>query len=243
MIRPILCIVPGWGGTKETWKEFTTQAEGYFDVHCIELPCFGGVACPNTAWGVEEYGEYVYEQLEKIRKQSGNKKVILLGHSFGGQVATYVADKYPDSFDELVLVAAAVVRPKRIMKRVIMRTCARIVKTILGLNQENLKLGGIRKKIYHVLSSPDYAETSGIMREIFKKVIREDMQHALLHITKKTLVFWGKCDTYTPLRHGKLIAKKLPNSELIVFKNGRHGLHHTHATDILNTLKARYTTG
>ncbi len=241
--RPILCIVPGWGGTKETWKAFIASTKENFDVHCIELPCFGGVACPQSVWGVEQYAEYVNLQLKDIKKESGDKKIILLGHSFGGQVATYTASTHPESFDELVLIAAAVVRPRRIIKRAIFRTCVKIAKTVLRTNKNNTKASEIKKKMYNAIFSPDYVQTTGIEREIFRKVIREDMRHALPKIVKNTLVFWGKYDTYTPLRHGKLIAKKLPNAELIIFKNGKHGLHHTHTTDILKTLKERYTTG
>lgn len=241
--HPILCIVPGWGGTKETWKEFTTHAEEYFDVHCIELPCFGGVDCPQTVWGIEQYAEYVHLKLQEIQKESGDRKLILLGHSFGGQVATYVAEKHPDSFDELVLIAAAIIRPRRVIKRAILGTCSKVVKMLLKTQKHNTKMAEIKKKLYNVIFSPDYIETSGIKREIFRKIIREDMRYALPKISKKTLIFWGKHDTYTPLRHGKLIAKKMPNAELVIFKNGRHGLHHTHSADILNTLKERYTTG
>lgn len=240
--RPVLCIIPGWGGSKETWKEFIASAKENFDVCCIELPCFGGVACPQTVWGIEQYAEYVNLQLKEIRKEERNKKIILLGHSFGGQVAACVAEKHPDSFDELVLIAAAVVRPRRILKRVILGTCARIVKSLLKTHQQNTKIADIKKRMYNAIFSPDYTDTSGIMRDIFRKVIREDMRHVLPKITKRTLVFWGKYDSYTPLRHGKIIAKKIPNTELVVFKTGKHGLHRTHTADILNTLKQRYTT-
>ncbi len=240
--RPILCIIPGWGGTKETWKEFIAQASNYFEVHCIELPGFGGVASPQKVWGIEQYAEYVHVKLDEIKKEAGNKKIILLGHSFGGQIATYVASKHPDSFDELVLIAAAVIRPRRTIKRAIFRTCIKIAKTVLRTDRNNTKASEIKKKMYNAIFSPDYTETSGVIREIFRKVIREDMRHTLPLINKKTLVFWGRHDTYTPLRHGKIIAKRLPHAELVVFKNGKHGLHHTHTEDILNTLKERYTT-
>ncbi len=240
--RPILCIIPGWGGTQETWKKFATLAAGDFDVHCIELPCFGGVACPQSVWGVEQYAEYVNLQLKEIRKQSDNKKIILLGHSFGGQVAVSVASTHPDACDELVLIAAAAIRPRRVIKRAVFSACVKIAKALLRNSINNTKISDIKKKIYNALFSPDYMETSGIEREIFKKVIREDMRHVLSKIVQHTLVFWGRHDSYTPLRHGKMIARLLPEAELVIFRDGRHGLHHTHSADILSKLKARYTT-
>lgn len=241
MSKPLLCIIPGWGGNKETWKEFIEQAEDFFDVRCIELPCFGGVVCPHTAWGIDQFAEYVHQQLVEIKKENPHNKIILLGHSFGGQVATLVAKKYPHTFDELVLIAPAIVRPKRRIKRTIFGTAAKILKLILHTNQHNTNTSELKKKIYNAFFSPDYTDTSGIKREIFKKVIREDVQEALPHIEQDVLLFWGKRDSYTPLRHGKKIAQKLKKVELIIFPNGKHGLHHTHTKDILRKLKERYT--
>ena len=36
-----LVILPGWGGNKETWKEFASLASKDFEVQIIDLPCFG----------------------------------------------------------------------------------------------------------------------------------------------------------------------------------------------------------
>ncbi len=241
MSKPILCIIPGWDGTKETWKEFCESAREFFDVHCIELPCFGGVECPRGIWGIEQYGEYVYHQVHEIRKNNPERKIILMGHSFGGQVAAYVGEWHSSVFDELVLMGAAIIRPKRIFKRTILGSIAKIGKLLLSSKTHNTRAADIKKSLYRAFYSPDYTETSGVKREIFRKVIREDMRGSLPKITQHVLIFWGKRDTYTPLRHGKKIAKLLTNAEMVVFEDGRHGLHHTHAADILTKLKARYT--
>lgn len=241
MQKPVLCIVPGWGGSRETWEKFIASAEANFDVYCIELPGFGGVASPQSVWGVEQYGEYVFLQLAEIKKENPGKKIILLGHSFGGQVATYVASWHGDVFDELVLISAAVVRPKRRLKRWIFGILTRVIKAILRTQEENTRITHMKKKIYSTIFSTDYTDTSGIQREIFKKVIREDAQSLLPKIKKQVLIFWGKNDTHTPLRHGKKIAKKLAHAEMIIFPDGRHGLHQTHIHDILIKLKERYT--
>ena len=241
MYKPVLCIVPGWGGTQDTWRDFIEEAQKFFIVHCIELPGFGGVTTPRSVWGVEQYGEYVYHQLIEIKREHQKEKIILLGHSFGGQVATYIAAWHGDMFDELVLVAAAVVRPERKIKRLIFGTLIKTAKKILRIKEENTKISEIKRKIYSAVFATDYVDTSGIKREIFKKVIREDMQSLLPKITKHTLIFWGVHDAHTPLRHGKKIAKQLNGSELIIFSNGKHGLHHTHKTEIIEKLKQQYT--
>jgi pimeloyl-ACP methyl ester carboxylesterase len=242
MNKPILCIIPGWGGTKKTWSQFMQKAKDVFDVRCIELPCFGEIACPNEVWGVGEYAEYVYQELQAIKKESPDKKIILLGHSFGGQVAVTMITHHIDSVNDLVLVAAAVIRPKRILKRFVLGAIAQMVRIALPREEVGSKVGKVKRKLYNLFSSPDYAKTTGVEREIFKKVIREDKSNVLSSITVPTIVFWGRRDRYTPLRQGQKISQMIPTSELIVFPEGKHGLHLTHADDILRVLKSRYTT-
>ncbi len=240
-VRPLLCIVPGWGGTRETWRDFIASAEECFDVQCIELPCFGGVPCPSTPWGVDQYAEYVFHQLMPIKKENPRAKIILLGHSFGGQVSTRVAVLHPDSFDELVLIAPAIVRPKRKIKRAVFGFFAKIGKSVLHTDTKNTTISEMKRKMYSAIFSPDYADTTGIERDIFRKVIREDLREYLPQIKKQALIFWGKHDSYTPLRHGKEIKSIMnTNAELIVFPEGRHGLHHSHSEDIIKTLQEKY---
>ncbi len=241
MQKPVLCIIPGWGGSTETWNTFITASQPYFDVRCIELPGFGGVTLPHQVWGVLEYGEYVFQQLLEVRREHPQQKIILLGHSFGGQVAAYVVGTHPESCDELVLIAPAIVRPRRRLKRLVFGGLSTVVKKILKHTHNNTRASEIKQKIYQAFFSPDYEHTSGIKREIFKKVIREDMRYILPRIDTHVLLFWGARDSYTPIRHGRKIGKLLRNVETIVFPYGTHGLHHTHTHDILTKLKERYT--
>ncbi|MFH1089035.1 MAG: alpha/beta fold hydrolase [Candidatus Uhrbacteria bacterium] len=76
-----LVIIPGWDGTKQSWREFIKIAQNDFEVFCLEMPCFGNNPCPNDVCGVDEYADYVAKEI------IGLEKPIILGHSFGGQVA------------------------------------------------------------------------------------------------------------------------------------------------------------
>lgn len=223
MKNKTLIILPGWGGNCQTWQEFTKIAQEEYNVHCIDLPCFGEQPCPKTVWGVEKYAKFVERKIKKIR--TPNSELILLGHSFGGQVAAYLAASNPDLINKLILSGAAIFRPQKSIKRISFLIIAKIGKIIFKLPL--LKKFGekFRKILYKATNSPDYLETSGIKRKIFRKITREDFRYLLPHLKIPTLVVWGKKDTYIPVSDGKKIAKLIPNSELHIFPDGKHGLH------------------
>lgn len=231
-----LCIIPGWGGSKQTWSPFIKQSEKQFKhVLCIELPCFGDEPCPKSVWGVDEYALFVKKKLEGWQEKH-DEKLILLGHSFGGQVATLLAAKYPYLIDSLVLVGAAVVRRRKLVKRGLFFLLAKtgtILLCIPGLS----KLQPLARRVLHkVADSPDYGKTEGMRRKIYQKIIRQDLRHLLPAISVPTTVLWGRRDKHTRLTDGQTIAKLIPGATMITYSDGRHGLHHTHVTNMLEEL-------
>lgn len=230
--KPVLAIVPGWGGSRATWQSFIDKAQEKFEVLCIELPGFGHTPLPTTVWGVDEYANFVEKKLTML----AGKKIVLLGHSFGGQVSTVVAYRYPDRFQWLVLSGAAVYRPSQNIRRIIFSIIAKAgdwVFRIPGLNKFSTQA---KKVLYRVADSPDYAATMGIQRDIFRKVIREDVSAFLPEIQHPTLVVWGTRDQYVPVALGKKIAQRLPHGTLHLFPNAGHGLHHDAPDTLLETI-------
>lgn len=220
-MKKILIILPGWGGTKETWKEFVEIAQKEYEVHCLNLPCFGDEPCPKEIWGVEEYAEFVKKQINKL----SDKPIILLGHSFGGQVATYFTAHNPEMVEKLILIGAAVFRPKKALHRILFGAVAKVGKQLFKLPfVEKFDLEA-KKLLYRAAHSPDYLETSGIKRDIFKKCIQQDLGYILGKISIPTLVVWGAKDSYILLKDGKKIADSIPHAQFEIFPEGKHGLH------------------
>jgi len=221
MSKPQLVILPGWGGTIESWKNFSDLAKKDFEVYCLELPCFGDEPCPSEVWGVENYAEFVKQKIKKLNLI----KLVLLGHSFGGQVAAYLAAKEPQLISRLILSGAAAIRPELNLKRFIFSLIAKIGKIFFSLPLIKNLSAPAQKLLYRLADSPDYEKTSGIKREIFKKIIRQDLTEDLKKITTPTLIVWGDRDSYVSLASGKKIAALIPNSQLEIITDGKHGLH------------------
>jgi pimeloyl-ACP methyl ester carboxylesterase len=226
-----LVIIPGWGGTGESWKKFVELAENDFEVHFVEMPCFGEVACPENIWGVEEYVQYVKEKTGQLEKP------ILLGHSFGGQVAVNLVANNPELFSQLILSGAAAIRPEKRIKRAIFGFLARAGKVFFRLSFLHKTQKLAKKILYKAADSPDFEETSGMKREIFKKVIRQSQENMLEKIKIPTLVVWGSRDSYVPLSDGRKIAQKIPGAELEIVEGGKHGLHIQQPENLLKIIR------
>ncbi|HYE60067.1 MAG TPA: alpha/beta hydrolase [Candidatus Kapabacteria bacterium] len=228
MNNTLLVILPGWGGSHETWQQFILAAEKDYRVVCIDLPCFGSEPCPTEVWGVEEYAHFVVKKLQLLRTP-----VTLLGHSFGGQVAAYIAATHPELLNKLILSGAAAIRPKKYVRRLFLGALAKISAILFYLPYLRSHEKAIKKLLYTIIQTPDYGKTSGIQRDIFKRVTREDLRHLLPSITVPTLVVWGRKDRQTPLRHGRTIAALIPDAKLRIIPDGTHGLHLHHTEQLL----------
>lgn len=222
MKKENLIILPGWGGSHETWRDFVNFIKNDFEnVNVIDLPCFGTAPCPDSVWGVEEYTKYAKKEIDKLNYAD----FVLLGHSFGGQVAVNYAVEYPEKINKLILSCAAVFRPKYTFRRVAFGFIAKTGKTIFKLPIIEKFDVFAKKMLYRAVGSHDYENSAGIKRDIFKKTIRQDFRHQLPKIKAPTLVVWGRKDTYVPVRYGKKIHTLIPNAQLQIIEKGGHGLH------------------
>lgn len=238
MKNKILVIVPGWSGSHETWEKFIEAAKPHFqNVICIDLPCFGGNPCPKTVWGVEQYAEYVKRKIEKIKEEYKTDKIILMGHSFGGQVSAYLLANHTNIAEKYILCAGAVFRPSRPMRRIFFWLVAKTGKIIFKLPViEHLGIWA-KKILYKTADSPDYSKTSGIQTEIYKKIIRQDLTDVLPNITTPTLIVWGTFDRYLPLKDGRNAQKLIKNAKLEIIQGGTHGLHLFKTQELLQKVK------
>lgn len=217
-----LIILPGWGGSQHTWAPFVNHIQSAFaDIQVIDLPCFGNEPCPKEVWGVAEYAHFVEQKIRALPAAP----TVLLGHSFGGQVATYLVATNPGICDTLILSGAAVYRPKKWIKRAIFWSIAKVGRSLVRLPIIKNHAALAKKLLYAAADSPDYRHTNSIQRAIFQKVIREDVSHMLASIACNTLIVWGEKDRYTPLRYAKKLHQSIPHSTYRVIKEGTHGLH------------------
>ena len=170
---------------------------------------------------MEEYADFVSAKLKAL----GVERPLLLGHSFGGQIAVKLAANGHLAVSGLILCAPPVYRPANLIRRVIFYILAKLGKIFFLIPLTKEWCTPVKNLFHRIIGAHDYEKTNGINRAIFKKVIREDVSHLLASIHVPTLVVWGTRDGYVSVRYAKKIASAIPNAKLSLFSGGNHGLH------------------
>lgn len=188
--RTIL-FLHGWGSNKELMRRaFGTRLRDFRHLY-IDLPGFG--KSPNEDFlRTLDYAGIVRAFLDEL----GVTPVIVVGHSFGGKVATLLD---PDCL--VLLSSAGILVPKPLAVR---------MKIALF---KALKPLGLRR-LRSLFASADVQGMNPGMYETFKATVNEEFEENFGKVHGKALLFWGKEDTATPLWTAKRIAELIPNAEL-----------------------------
>lgn len=170
----------------------------------------------SRAWTLTSYTNWLAEILP-------DKPVILLGHSFGGQLAVRFTTKYPDRVTALILVASSGIRDRSLlahMKRIVFYGLAKIGAVFAYIP-------GATGIFYKLVREQDYYKAPPIMKKTMTNVIGEEIIEDLPQIAVPTLVIWGEKDTITPLRNVAFF-KTIPTMELRTIAEARHSPQFTH---------------
>ncbi|CAM8938397.1 unnamed protein product [Rhodiola kirilowii] len=105
---PTLVMVHGYGASQGFFfRNFDALAK-HFRVIAIDQLGWGGSSRPDfTCKSTEETEAWFIDSFEEWRKAKNLTKFILLGHSFGGYVASKYALKHPEHVLHLILVGSA----------------------------------------------------------------------------------------------------------------------------------------
>ncbi|MDD5098102.1 MAG: alpha/beta hydrolase [Candidatus Pacebacteria bacterium] len=208
-------VAHGWGADSNYWlgimKELSLKG---FQMIVPDLPGFGNTPAPKEIWGAKEYADFLCKFIKKIEL----KDFTIIGHSFGGGVAMILA-KECEGIKNVILCDAAVVRAERLDIR------QKIAKALANWGQfiSNTPIYPILRKIlYKFAGASDYYLANEQMREIFKKVITEDLLYATENVKQPCLIIWGEKDVATPIEDGVLLNKRINGSKLEIVPGARH---------------------
>ncbi|MDD3769313.1 MAG: alpha/beta hydrolase [Sulfuricurvum sp.] len=193
-----IIFLHGWGSHKNLMKHaFGNHLRQFRHVY-IDMPGFGNSTC-NMSLDTEDYANI----LESFISQINVSKTIIVGHSFGGKVATLLNP------DMLVLVASAgipVPKPFKVRAKIALFKLLKFS-----------GLAGLRR----FFVAPDAQGLSEPMYETFKRVVNEDFTDAFRSFSGKALLCFGRQDTATPLWTAHKIAELIPGSKVVEF-DGDH---------------------
>ncbi len=214
-----ILFLHGWGSNFSTFDGLINTLENKYRVVRVDLPGFGKTEAPEKDWDLSCYAKFVREFIKK----SEIEPEAIIGHSFGGRIAVKGVSEGIFECSKLVLISSAGTEERGIFLRVLMRWLAKIVKCILYIPPFVFWRKKIRRMIYKMIGS-DY-EDAGEMKEIFTRIISEDLSSAAKDINFPVLLIWGEKDMETPLKQGEKFLRLIKNSRLEVIKNGGHFIH------------------
>jgi len=219
-----ILLLHGWGCNVKTLQSISNLLKTKYKVTALDLPGFGKTAEPKSPFGVNEYASFVLSFLNIL----DISKTIMVGHSLGGQIITYIATKTKHEatnkieIPKIILIGSAGARPKKSFKTRLKIRLFKIKRFTLNLPVIRFIFAKSLEKLKANAGSEDYRNASELMRKCLVKVVNEDLT-PLFHLnTIETLLIWGENDTATPLSSAKTMETLMPNAGLAVVQNAGH---------------------
>lgn len=222
---PAIIWAHGWGQNGAAFEQmiqpFTKSAKHY----AVDFPGFGESPEPPESWGTEDYAD----AMAQFIKENITGKVLWVGHSFGCRVGLQIAARHPELIERMFLIAGAGLKRKRpLHKQLYFKARILTYKLLKKLSLINLVS---KDWLTRTFGSRDYQNSSGIMRQVFVKVVNEDLSPQARAVACPVTLVYGENDTETPPEIGQRLNKLISNSEMVhlsgqdhysVLAQGRH---------------------
>ena len=103
---PTLILLPFLGGSTHTWDEVISALGGSLRSVAIDLPGFGGAA-QQPGYSVADMADTVAARIAAL----GHRRVVIVGHSMGGKIATVLAARAQAANDRESIAGLVLVSP------------------------------------------------------------------------------------------------------------------------------------
>ena len=227
-IPPVL-FLHGWGGTHQSLRPLASDLQDNCSCYLVDLPGFGRSGDPPPTWGVKEYTD----ALKLFIDEAGlSRPVAIIGHSFGGALALSLAARYPDTVSKLVVCAPSWHRQNTSNQSRTLSYASRILH----------RFPLVRKIIYTIFFPQSDMMRKPHLEANFKKIVREDLTEVVQSVRQKTLILWGRSDTYVPVTDALLLHRYIKSSILSIFPGIGHDLPLRHSEDIISSIHTFLTT-
>src|SRR3990167_5762472 len=191
----VIIILPGCGDDSSSFDELTDLLKDQYEVLILDLPGFGGTQAPYKAWGIDDYAHFVDAWLKKIdiKKASG-----LIGHSYGGAIAISLVGNGQMRPDGLILLASSGIRDIYRLRRLVLKSGAKIAKIPLKILPNHTQ-NRLKRKAYKSIGSD--ALLLPHMETTYRRLISQDMQQTAAQVKIPTLLIYGSNDKSTPTKY------------------------------------------
>ncbi len=216
-----IVLLHGWGQNIEMMMPVGSLYHSFYNVLILDLPGFGESDEPESAWTVYEYASFLKELVDSLSL----KKIILMGHSFGGKIALVYASKYP--VEKLVCFASPYCKE---MKKLPLKT--KIYKCL----KKVFFLKWIANIMKHYIGSSDYKKASEKMRGVLVQSVNLDISEDVKKISCPVLLIWGSMDTAVPVKRAYELEKLIPDAGVVLYEGNSHYAYLERLQDVKSVL-------
>jgi pimeloyl-ACP methyl ester carboxylesterase len=201
-----IVFLHGWGANRDSLRGIGALFQHTHQIHLIDLPGFGDAPVPPSDWNTINYTDLVQQYV--LERLTGT--VLLVGHSFGGRVSVRLAARRLTPIVGLVLMGVPGLPRPSWSRGALRRTGVRWLRKLLIAARPVL---GPKPIDWHTrrYASRDYL-AAGALRQVFVKVVNEDLTESASAVACPTLLLWGTDDTEAPpwlgQRYKELIASR-----------------------------------
>jgi pimeloyl-ACP methyl ester carboxylesterase len=172
----------------------------------LDLPGFGASPLPETPWGAAAYAALVAAAISEM----GEGPLVVIGHSFGGKVATVVAASYPHVVKALVLTGAPLLR------RGDARRSPRAYRVLRALHRRGVISESRMEAARRKYGSTDYRNAQGMLRDILVVSVNETFEKELAQVVAPVDLVWGANDRDVPTEVARAAQNLLTHSAEVV---------------------------
>jgi pimeloyl-ACP methyl ester carboxylesterase len=242
---PALLLIHGFGGSTFGYRDVMEPlaARGWH-VIAIDLPGFG---LSEKSWGRDYSHKAQATFALAVLDQLKVDRAVLLGHSMGGNVISWMLALAPERIAGLAYIDAAVVQPKSGVSSspsaaallLDVPPIRRLTRIVIRNAFSPATFGELLSSAFAVKSAvtptlvAGYAASS-LLRDwdlALLGIIRDGAENALPETiatlsaaasTPPTLILWGRDDSWVPLTSGEVLRADLPEAEWVVLPGIGH---------------------
>ncbi|HLM31534.1 MAG TPA: alpha/beta fold hydrolase [Solirubrobacterales bacterium] len=226
-------FVHGLSGCWQNWLENIPHFARQHRVLALDLPGFGGSPMPPWEISIEAYGRLLLEFLEAL----GVGDCVVVGNSMGGFVSAQAATQEPDRLSKLVLASSAGVSHAR-MRREPIEALGRMIVAVTPLTLKLQQRMILRPRVREATFTMVFHHPNDLRLELlwefmsgagkdgflpaFSALAGYDILDRLEDVPVPTLIVWGRNDLIIPPGDALQFARRLRNSQTVIFDDCGH---------------------
>lgn len=223
----VILLLHGLGSTKADWNFQVEEFSQNFRVLAPDLRGHGNSSKPQerSAYGIE----LCAEDMHLLLKELGIKKCIVVGFSMGGAIAFEMGVRFPELLLKMVIINTAPdFNDLGEMGKEMVRERTRSLKTsgmepLARQISEGMFPKDDQKKLRSAFFERARKNPVDVYFNSFTTLMEWGIGEKIKEIAVPVLVIASDLD-YTPISLKESYVDKMPNAQLVVINNSRHGV-------------------